>query len=62
MVGYGDFGSCLGTANEVMVEDTDLPESGAAFFYLVTGVNAIGDEGTLGFASCTERSNFVPCS
>ncbi len=44
-----------------MLSINDRPSSGAAWFFLVTGEDGQGQEGTLGFAEGAERSNFLPC-
>ena len=59
-LGYANFGTCndgLLNPSDTELTDTELPASGAGFFYLIT----IREEGTLGFAACAERSNFTPC-
>ena len=37
------------------------PPVGDAFIYLVSGRRGASEEGTLGFATAAERSNFTPC-
>ena len=59
-LGYGGWGRCLGETAATQFFDQDLPSSGQAFFYIVCGVTDLR-EGTKGFASCAERSNFEPC-
>jgi len=62
---YTSFGTCrddldLDRTDETLIQSTD-PPSGDTWFYLITAESGTGDEGTLGLASCTERSNFGPC-
>jgi hypothetical protein len=64
-LGYDDFGTCFDASdpdltNTVLV-DAATPAPGSARVYLVTFENASGDESSLGFATCAERSNFTPC-
>ncbi len=62
-VSYGFFGAChdellLGGTQAI---DSGTPSSGAGWFYLVTGEDGSSSEGTLGFATGAERSNFAAC-
>lgn len=59
--GYGD---CLGAAVPVeTTADADVPPPGDCYFYLVTAVNRLAEEGTKGFdSSGAERPNPVPCN
>ena len=41
--------------------DADLPPSGDGFVYLISGSAGPTLEGTLGFGTSAERSNFSPC-
>ena len=41
--------------------DPVVPRPGAGFFYLVTGVDDDGNEGTLGTSVCGVRENPDPC-
>jgi hypothetical protein len=52
--------SSVATAVEYHVYP-ELPAAGQGFGYLITAENGAGSEGTLGFASAAERSNFSPC-
>jgi len=67
-LGYAGFGSCADglDANRTDTELTDarLPDGGRVWFYLIAAdelAAAGGEEGTLGVASCAERSNYDPC-
>ncbi len=59
---YDDWGVChdsvAGGATTSYVDSVD-PLPGQAFFYLVTGRSG-ADEGTMGLATTTERSNYAP--
>jgi hypothetical protein len=58
-----DYGACL-EPGVATTEATDslVPASGAAYFYLVTATNRLGEEGTKGFnSSGAERPNALPC-
>jgi len=58
----GDTGSCHVTGPATTVADASAPSSGAAFFYLVTVRNRIGEESTKGFRTGgAQRANPVPC-
>ena len=59
------FGAC-GDAADANLADTaapaeETPAPGAGVFYLVTGRDAAGHEGTLGYATGAERSRFSGC-
>ncbi len=67
---YASFGTCYDAADPVRTDTTLLetsnPPSGQGFFYLVTakdfsGPGGAASEGTLGFATGAERSNFSAC-
>ncbi len=64
-LGYANFGQCADAldpnATDTHFDDPGLPAAGAAWGYVVTAEAANGHEGTLGYATCTERSNFSPC-
>ena len=62
---YSHFGVCadaldLDRTDEALT-DSSIPGPGVGNFYLVTTEEVGGDEGTLGFATGAERSNFNPC-
>jgi len=59
-LGYQDWGSCQGTTSATTFDDAELPPPGAGFFYVVTGQAGIAT-GTMGFATCAERSNYNGC-
>ena len=61
-LGYDYVLQCLGsTAGNTFPLAPGGPTAGEGFFYLVSGEDAGGEEGTLGFGTCVERSNFLPC-
>jgi hypothetical protein len=37
------------------------PPTGDGYFYLITREDSGAHEGSLGFGSCAEHSNFTPC-
>ena len=62
---YGSFGACHDVADGVRT-DTELaeptqPPTDAGWIYLVTMEDGSDGEGTLGFATSAERSNFAQC-
>ena len=57
---YSHFGTCFGTVTDTQLVDMSTPNPDEGRFYVVTGDDG-SREGTLGFASCIERSNFTPC-
>ncbi len=63
-LGYDSFGTCEDTLDtdrtDTELVDAGEPAIGATWTYLITADDG-GDEGTLGLATCTERSNFAPC-
>lgn len=62
---YSSFGTCYDMAdsrlNDTQLRDSANPPLGQAWLFLVTAVNAASSEGTLGFLTGAERSNFTPC-
>ena len=46
---------------DTMLSDSEIPNSGEAFVYLITAEDGSGSEGSLGLATCTERSNLSAC-
>jgi hypothetical protein len=63
-LGYGSFGVCRDDLDplrsDTQLDDTELPTTSAGFFYLITA-EAVGQEGSAGEATCSERSTFSPC-
>ena len=64
-LGYDLFGVCE-DGLDVDRTDTELidsaePDSGVAWAYIITAEDAGGNEGSMGLATCTERSNFNAC-
>jgi hypothetical protein len=59
------FGTCQdgidGDRTNTTLDDTTLPTTGDALYYVITAEDSGGNEGTLGLAGCVERSNFTPC-
>lgn len=49
-----------GNRTDLQLLDSETPAPGAGYSYLITA-DAGGEEGTLGYGRCTERSNFEPC-
>ena len=62
---YTRFGECQDefdpNRTDEQLDDFDEPTPGTGFFYLITAEDALGAEGSLGDATCTERSLFGPC-
>ena len=61
---FSSFGVCRddldGDRTDTQLIDMGAPAEGQTFFYLVTAVAGV-EEGTLGFGTNAERSNFNPC-
>jgi hypothetical protein len=61
----GFFGTCRTPWDfdpaDLVFSDTSLPATGEGFFYLVTGVDAGGNEGLLGASACGLRDNANAC-
>jgi hypothetical protein len=57
------FGACqAGRVGTNSWSDSGIPAAGVGWFYLVTGENPLGEEGTLGAESSgSERPNTAPC-
>ncbi|MCP3981217.1 MAG: hypothetical protein GY716_18105 [bacterium] len=61
-LGYDYVVECLGTSVSSTFQVTDLPPVNDGYFYTVSGKDMGGEEGTLGFGTCAERSKiFDPC-
>jgi len=64
-LGYTNFGACLdgidGNLADTSLHDGSNPPPAGILFYVVTAENSAGNEGTMGFATCAERSNYAPC-
>ena len=62
---YTSFGVCRddldGDRTDLQLDDAEVPASGTGFFYLITAEAGNGEEGTLGYATTAERSNFNAC-
>ena len=62
---YGHFGTCRDDLDldrtDTSLSDPTQPVAGTALGYVITAENASEDEGTLGWATCAERSRFAPC-
>jgi hypothetical protein len=62
---YASFGTCYDNADshltDTQLRDSANPPLGQAWLFFVTAENAVGSEGTLGFLTGAERSNFAPC-
>jgi hypothetical protein len=59
-LGYNSYGACHGSSNGTSYYDDSIPPGTGCYYYLVTGVKG-QKEGTLGFGTCAERSNYTPC-
>lgn len=59
----GAYGTCgLSHATDSSWSDATMPSPGTSLFYLVTGENRLGQEGTKGYTSAgAERPNPSPC-
>ena len=61
---YGNFGTCRDDLDpdrtDEQLTDAELPLPGQGFVYSITADDGV-NEGSLGLASCIERSNFTPC-
>ena len=62
---YASFGTCYDQADsrltDTQLRDTANPPLQQAWLYLVAAENVAGSEGTLGFMTGGERSNFAAC-
>jgi hypothetical protein len=63
---YQSFGSCRddldSNRTDTQLDDFEDPlNPGDGFFYSVTAEDDAGNNGTLGFGTSAERSNFTPC-
>ena len=66
MLGYENFGACEDKLDPLRTDttfvDTELPSVGEGFFYVITAEDTSpGGEGTLGLATCVERSSLDTC-
>ncbi len=53
--------ACLAEVPVTSVQVADTPAAGEAFFFLITSVNALANEGTAGFGTFAERSVIQSC-
>jgi hypothetical protein len=64
-LGFTSFGTCrddLDTGRtDTELDDAEDPAAGTSFYYLVTAEDGSGEEGTLGYGTRAERSNFSAC-
>lgn len=64
-LGYSDFGKCADeedpNLNDLVFDEFADPPAGWSFFHLITAEGPPDGEGTLGYATGIERSNFQPC-
>jgi len=63
---YSNYGACrndldTGGRSDTMLDDAEEPAPGAAFFYLITAEDALGEEGGLGLGTRAERSLLAAC-
>lgn len=65
LLSYSHFATCRDDLDPSRIDeqaiDSERPDPGKAFAYLVTAEDGLGREGTLGYATAAERSNFAPC-
>lgn len=52
---------CRGFVPSNIFIDPSLPLTGQGFGFVVSGKSIGNSEGTTGFGTCVERSNFIPC-
>jgi hypothetical protein len=67
-LGYGSFATCADSLDldrtDTELVDTNTPPAGQGWYYLITAEDTDVEpprEGSLGLATCAERSNFTPC-
>ncbi len=64
-IGYAHFGVCADGLDSVLTDESlgepSVPPAGEIYFYVVSAESLAGAEGSLGLATCVERSNFTPC-
>ncbi len=62
---YANFGACRDDLDlvrtDAQAQPAPVPLPGKGLFYVVTGEDGAGREGTLGFGTSAERSNYSPC-
>jgi hypothetical protein len=62
---YGAFAPCRDDLDpartDTVLSDAQTPLAGQGYFYAVTAEDGAGVEGSLGLATCAERSSFTPC-
>ncbi len=62
---YQAFATCRddldGDRTDLQLDDLEDPAAQSGFSYLITAEDGLGQKGTLGFSSATERSNFTAC-
>jgi Thrombospondin type 3 repeat len=62
---YSAFGACYDSADplrtDTLLLETPNPATGQGWLYQVTAEDVTGSEGTLGYFTGGERSNFTPC-
>ncbi|MCU0253870.1 MAG: hypothetical protein MUE47_04945, partial [Acidobacteria bacterium] len=65
VLSYASYGSCRNDldpgATDTQMTDFEEPLAGKGNFYIISAETAGGVEGTLGFGTSAERSNYVPC-
>ena len=65
---FANFGTCADAEldpvdrTDELVVVTGSPGAGQGWSFLITAEDGTGEEGTLGFNSSAERSNFNPCA
>jgi hypothetical protein len=65
VLSYASYGACRNdldpAATDTQMSDAEKPAAGKSNFYLISAETAGGVEGTLGFGTSAERSNYAPC-
>ncbi len=65
VLSYASYGACRNdldpVATDTQMADAEKPAAAKSNFYLISAETAGGVEGTLGFGTSAERSNYAPC-
>ena len=65
VLSYANYGTCRNDldpgATDTQMTDFENPLAGKGNFYIISAETAGGAEGTLGFGTSAERSNYAPC-
>jgi hypothetical protein len=64
-ISFSKLGNCADDIDpdrsDTLLEDSSVPAIGEGFFYIITGEDAGGVEGSMGPGTCYERANSTPC-